>query len=174
MVHQPTSASASHPTSYFTSRSSHYLLFFKLPIFSLPLTPVCQSSAPQRRLHTSLTERLFLPLFWVEPYKQVVGLHLDPPHLIRHVHPAFRAEELRGTHLCLVVRHVVKHVEEHSVGKSFDLRLWKTLRFAHVVALWDPDVYLKAVIVVCVGHLGLLWLDRRGTTRGHTKASNAT
>ena len=115
--------------------------------------------APSGTLHTapfrgwtspSFVERLLLPLLGVEPHKRIVRLDLDPAHLVRHIHPAFRLEELRCGELRLVVGHVVKHVEEDRVWEGSDRLLREAFGFAHVVALRDPNVHLEAVIVIGV------------------------
>jgi len=98
----------------------------------------------------SLVKRLFLPLFWVEADESVVRLHLNPSHLVCHIHPSLRLEELVWAELGSVVRHVVKHVEENGVRESLNCWVWQALRLAHVVALRDANVHLKAVVVVYI------------------------
>ena len=92
-----------------------------------------------------------MPLFGVKPDEGVVLLHFDPAHLISHIHPAFGLKKLGRSELGFVVRHVVEHVEKHSVRESLHGRLFHlTFWFAHIVALRDADVDLKAVIVIGV------------------------
>ena len=95
-----------------------------------------------------------MPLFGVKADESVVLLHFDPAHLISHVHPAFGLKKLGRSELGFVIRHVVEHVEKHSVRKSlYGGLLHLTFWFAHVIALRDPDVNLEAVIVIGVAKL---------------------
>ncbi len=95
-----------------------------------------------------------MPLFGVKADEGVVLLHFDPAHLISHIHPAFGLKKLGRSELGFVVRHVVEHVEKHSVRESLYGRLLHlTFWLAHIVALRDADVDLKAVIVIGVAQL---------------------
>ena len=103
-------------------------------------------------------ERLFLPEFGIEAHKGVSWLNLDPPHLFRHVGPAFVAQKLGRALLRLIIRHVVENVEENALWEPLDYTLRQIFGLAHVVARRYAEILLVAVRV---SHATLLQLTRR-------------
>ena len=63
---------------------------------ALTLPAKGDSVVSRRGPATSVVKRFLLPLVRVESHKGVVWLHLYPAHLISHIDPAFRLEELGG------------------------------------------------------------------------------
>ena len=91
-----------------------------------------------------------MPFLRVEPYEDVVGLHLHPAHLIRDIDPALGFEELYSAELGTVVWHVIEHVEQYGIGEGCNHALWQSLWLTHIVTLGYTDIDLEAVVVVCL------------------------
>ena len=91
-----------------------------------------------------------MPFLRVEPYEDVVGLHLHPTHLIRDIDPALGFEELYSAELGTVVWHVVEHIEENGVGEGLNRAFGQSFRLAHIVALRNSTIDLEAVIIVSI------------------------